>query len=119
MMSRLFYADGSACEGRVRVPGDRMQLFWNDQLCPLRDFRLCFPAVPVRLMMAISKTYVSVVYSSLGVILGVSALLVWNIVYKQPWTGAMGGLSGDATHSKHASVNYRSGFFSKCMSAAR
>lgn len=45
-------------------------------------------------MMAINKTYVSVVYSSLGVILGVSALLVWNIVYKQPWTGAMGGLSG-------------------------
>ncbi|XP_012725945.1 heme transporter hrg1-A [Fundulus heteroclitus] len=44
--------------------------------------------------MAINKTYVSVAYSSLGVVLGVSAFLVWNIVYRQPWTGAMGGLSG-------------------------
>ncbi|XP_007554235.1 heme transporter hrg1-A-like [Poecilia latipinna] len=44
--------------------------------------------------MPINKTRVSVAYSSLGVILGVSAFLVWNIVYKQQWTGAMGGLSG-------------------------
>ncbi|XP_054883658.1 heme transporter hrg1-A-like [Poeciliopsis prolifica] len=44
--------------------------------------------------MPINKTHVSVAYSSLGVILGVSAFLVWNIVYKQPWTGATGGLSG-------------------------
>ncbi|KAF7711962.1 heme transporter hrg1-A [Silurus meridionalis] len=44
--------------------------------------------------MAPRKTYISVAYSCLGVLVGFSAFLVWNIVYTQPWTSAMGGLSG-------------------------
>ncbi|XP_017278281.1 heme transporter hrg1-A [Kryptolebias marmoratus] len=44
--------------------------------------------------MGINKTYVSVAYSSCGVALSFSAFLVWNIVFRQPWTGAMGGLAG-------------------------
>ncbi|GAA6071393.1 heme transporter hrg1-A, partial [Tachysurus ichikawai] len=43
--------------------------------------------------MARRKTYISVGYSCVGVLLGFSAFMVWNIVYKQPWTSAMGGLS--------------------------
>ncbi|XP_039884919.1 heme transporter hrg1-B-like [Simochromis diagramma] len=44
--------------------------------------------------MGINKTYMKIAYASFGTIVGFSAFLVWNFVYNQPWTGAMGGLSG-------------------------
>ncbi|XP_075870481.1 heme transporter hrg1-A-like [Nelusetta ayraudi] len=40
------------------------------------------------------RTYIGIGFSVFGVVTGASVFIVWNSAYQQPWTGAMGGLSG-------------------------
>lgn len=44
--------------------------------------------------MGVKRIYLKIAYASFGMLMGFSAFMTWNIVYEQPWTAAMGGLSG-------------------------
>lgn len=44
--------------------------------------------------MGVKRVYIKIVYACFGMAAGFSVFLVWNIEYGQPWTAAMGGLSG-------------------------
>ncbi|XP_042262564.1 heme transporter hrg1-A-like [Thunnus albacares] len=44
--------------------------------------------------MGVNKTYISIGYAVVGVVVGFSVFLTWTMSFRQPWTAAMGGLSG-------------------------
>ncbi|XP_063063635.1 heme transporter hrg1-B-like [Engraulis encrasicolus] len=44
--------------------------------------------------MPFHRTYLSIFYALFGMSVGFSAFVAWNVLYSQPWTAAMGGLSG-------------------------
>lgn len=44
--------------------------------------------------MGVKRIHIKIVYACFGMVAGFSAFVAWNIEYEQPWTAAMGGLSG-------------------------
>lgn len=53
--------------------------------------------------MGVKRIHLKMAYACFGMVMGFSAFLVWNMEYQQPWTAAMGGLSGKLT-SDHAHI---------------